>query len=96
MRHPFSATAVRTLLAAVLTASAATVALAPAAAAEVLVDDFGLTHTDTFTAPLGGCLPADLLGTATVTEHSVNTPSAGSCGPRAPWWSRASTSSTSA
>lgn len=29
------------------------------------MDDFDTTRTDTFTAPLEGCLPADLLGTAT-------------------------------
>ncbi|SED99796.1 hypothetical protein [Streptomyces sp. TLI_105] len=70
MRHPLSVTAARSLLAAVLTASAAAAAVTPAAA-EVLVDDFDVTRTDTFTVPLEGCLPADLLGTATVTEHSI-------------------------
>ncbi|WP_426402983.1 hypothetical protein ACN9M0_01795 [Streptomyces sp. R-07] len=80
MRHPLSLTAARTLLAAVLAATATTAATAPATAAEVVVDDFDTTRTDTFTAPLEGCLPADLLGTATVTEHStgrvVRTPAA--------------------
>ncbi len=80
MRHPFTGTPARALLAGVLTASAAASAIAPAAAADVLVEDFDLTRTDTFTAPLEGCLPADLIGTATVTEHStgrvVRTPAA--------------------
>jgi len=43
---------------------------APAGAAGV-VEHFDTTHTETYSAPLEGCLPPDLVGTVTVTEHSV-------------------------
>ncbi|GHF39046.1 hypothetical protein GCM10018790_16070 [Kitasatospora xanthocidica] len=43
---------------------------APARAAGV-VEHFDMTHTETYSAPLEGCLPPDLIGTVTVTEHST-------------------------
>ncbi|MEU2234801.1 hypothetical protein ACH4A8_07100 [Streptomyces vietnamensis] len=70
IRRRTGATAL-TLLTALLTAAPAVAAPGDIDTGTVLVDDFDLTRTDTFTAPLEGCLPADLLGTATVTEHSV-------------------------
>ena len=38
------------------------------AQAEATVSRFSGTHTETFTAPLEGCLPEDLVGTVTLTE----------------------------
>jgi hypothetical protein len=43
---------------------------APSAHASATVDRFFGTQTQTFTAPLEGCLPDDLVGTVTVTETS--------------------------
>ncbi|MGW5423277.1 hypothetical protein [Streptomyces sp. NPDC003943] len=48
------------------------VATTPAHARQVVVvDHFDETHTETYDAPLEGCLPADLVGSVTLTEHSV-------------------------
>jgi hypothetical protein len=44
--------------------------LAPAHARATVTRFFG-SHTETFTAPLEGCLPEDLVGTVTVTETST-------------------------
>src|SRR4029450_5397789 len=41
------------------------------AQAQAVLFQFSDTHTETFTAPLEGCLPEDLLGTVTVTETST-------------------------
>lgn len=41
------------------------------ARAQATVFSFSDTHTETFTAPLEGCLPADLVGTVTLTETST-------------------------
>ncbi|MFJ9824654.1 hypothetical protein ACIRSU_09770 [Streptomyces sp. NPDC101160] len=46
-------------------------ASAPAHAEQVVVDHFDETHTETYDAPLEGCLPAGLVGSVTLTEHSV-------------------------
>ncbi|MFD0279358.1 hypothetical protein ACFVHB_36445 [Kitasatospora sp. NPDC127111] len=43
---------------------------APARAAGA-IEHFDVTETETYTAPLEGCLPPDLLGTVTLTEHST-------------------------
>jgi hypothetical protein len=42
-----------------------------AAQAQATVFRFSETHTETFTAPLEGCLPEDLVGTVTLTETST-------------------------
>ena len=42
-----------------------------AAQAQATVFRFSETHTETFTAPLEGCLPEDLVGTGTLTETST-------------------------
>lgn len=49
------------------------VALISAAPAEAqaTISRFFFTHTETFTAPLEGCLPEDLVGTVTLTETST-------------------------
>lgn len=44
---------------------------ATSAHAEATVDRFSGQHSDTFTAPLEGCLPEDQVGTVTVTETST-------------------------
>lgn len=58
-----------------LTAGAALVLalLIPAGAAhaQATVFSFSDTHTETFTGPLEGCLPPDLIGTATLTETTT-------------------------
>jgi hypothetical protein len=58
-----------------LAASAAIVSalLIPAGAvqAQATVFRFSDTHTETFTGPLKGCLPPDLIGTATLTETTT-------------------------
>jgi hypothetical protein len=58
-----------------LAASAAIVSalLIPAGAvqAQATVFRFSDTHTETFTGPLEGCLPPDLIGTATLTETTT-------------------------
>ncbi|MGW4161335.1 hypothetical protein [Streptomyces sp. NPDC004788] len=61
------------LSAAALAAAAGLLAAAPtpAHAEQVVVDHFDETHTQTYDAPLEGCLPADLVGSVTLTEHSV-------------------------
>ena len=41
------------------------------AQAQATVDRFFGVHTDTYTAPLEGCLPEDLVGTVTITETST-------------------------
>jgi len=41
------------------------------AQAQAVIEHFDETHTDTYSAPLEGCLPPDLIGTVTSTEHSV-------------------------
>ena len=41
------------------------------AQAQATIFQFSFTHTDTFTAPLEGCLPADLVGTSTLTETTT-------------------------
>jgi hypothetical protein len=40
------------------------------AQAQATVSRFSSTHTETFTAPLEGCLPQNLVGTVTLTETS--------------------------
>ena len=57
-----------------LTGAALLVALllpAGAAQAQATVFRFSETHTETFTAPLEGCLPEDLVGTVILTETST-------------------------
>ena len=44
---------------------------AGAAQAQATVFRFSDTHTETFTAPLEGCLPENLFGTGTLTETST-------------------------
>lgn len=46
-------------------------ATAGSAQAKATVERFFGTHTDTFTSPLEGCLPEDVVGTVTVTETST-------------------------
>ncbi|MFF0431058.1 hypothetical protein ACFYU9_02350 [Streptomyces sp. NPDC004327] len=46
---------------------------APAHAVPLVVDRFDETHTESFDAPLEGCLPAGDVGSVTLTEHSVGT-----------------------
>ena len=55
------------LLAGIALMSALLASAAPAQA-EATVSRFSGAHTETFTAPLEGCLPEDLVGTVTVTE----------------------------
>ncbi|WP_425832025.1 hypothetical protein [Streptomyces fractus] len=43
----------------------------PAQAAPASVSRFSITNTETFTAPLEGCLPEDQQGTVTLTETST-------------------------
>jgi len=44
---------------------------AGAAQARATVFSFSDTHTETFSAPLEGCLPADLVGSVTLTETTT-------------------------
>jgi hypothetical protein len=69
-----SSIAVRTLRLSVAVATLVVGALfipAGPAQAQATVVRYFSTHTDTFTAPLEGCLPEDLVGTVTLTETST-------------------------
>jgi hypothetical protein len=71
MRLPVAVTrSLQALWGAALVGASVSIPAVPAHA-EATVFRFADTHTETFTAPLEGCLPQDLVGTFTLTETST-------------------------